>query len=116
MGHLFTFPMVRPLRIRGFSISEQLLVLSILAVMALTAIPCSYRAVTVICLQDKMDEIVEQQLKAIMISDYHSYENEVDEVSILFNRIGSVMHAETVTLREGKIIVSLGTGRVYAKP
>ena len=103
------------MRIKGYTLLEMMLVLAAVAVFALLTVPVSYRIARINSVEREMDNIVFEQISAISQCDYHYYDNPQEEVSILFNRIGSVMHAETIHIVNRDVIIALGTGRVYVK-
>ena len=101
--------------IKGFTVIELVFVLTVMAIISVLTVPLTYRICTVNSVEREIDNIVLDQFQAINECDYHSYENDRDEVTVLFNRLGSVMHAETIHVTGKDVIISLGTGRVYVR-
>ena len=115
MGILLTLKMVKQLRIKGFTMLESLLVLFMLAVCTSLSLPLYQKVEKCTQVNEIMEEIAIKQYETILESDYDRYINDKENVDILFNRIGSVMHAATIHLSMSDVIVTLGTGRIYVK-
>ncbi len=80
------------------------------------AAPSVYRLKGTITMDEAIEDLSFSQLTAIRENDYYTFENDNGDYEVRFNRRGNVMHAETIHLDAGNLIVSLGTGRFYEKP
>ena len=103
------------MQIKGFTVLELAFVLCTMAIVSLLTVPLTYRVCKMNSVEREIDNIVLEQIEAISQSAYHSYENEEDDVTVKFNRMGNVMHAETVHVTDSDVIIALGTGRVYVR-
>jgi len=103
------------LRIRGYTLLECMLVLMILMVTMLLTVPVTRNIRDVFYVQWKIDEIVMKQYESICQSEKLIYDDPENDINIYFSRLGMVRHADTFHVRNKKIIISLGTGRLYEK-
>lgn len=90
--------------------------LSVLALTVIISAPIAHKAKHTMSIDEIIEGISYSQHLAVKENDYYDYENDDEQIDIIFNRKGSVMHAETIYVTRGRIIISLGTGRVYEKP
>ena len=104
--------MVRQWRNSGYTLIEMLLVLMIMGILLLLSVQSLKRDVHK-PVGFVIDEIVMKQFEAIIECEKTYYEEY--DCEIRFNRRGNVNQANTYHVHEDKIIVSLGTGRVYVK-
>ena len=87
----------------------------ILMVTALITVPVTRNIRDVFYVQWKIDEIVMKQYESICRSEKVIYDDQENDINIYFSRLGMVRHADTFHVRNRKIIISLGTGRLYEK-
>ncbi len=115
MDHPSILPMDRPLRVKGFTLVESMLVLAVLSMFILLSVPI-YRNVAY---NGEVDQTIEQiaiaQLNAIAGNRTVNCKVPYESFEIQFLRTGNVLKARTIDLSNGVIIVTLGTGRVYEK-
>ena len=104
--------MDRPWRAEGYTLIETLLVLMVMAVLLLVSVRTLKRDVHK-PVSFVVDEIVIKQYEAIIECE-HTYYEEYD-CEIRFNRRGNINQANTYHVYDRKILVTLGTGRVYVK-
>ena len=107
--------MVKQSPIRGYTLLECLLVLSVLMIITLITVPIVRKTGDVLYIQWKIDEMVMKQYEAITGSEKLTYEDQQNGISIYFSRLGMVRHAATLHIRNRNVILSLGTGRLYEK-
>ena len=115
MEPISTYLMARPRRIKGFTLLECLLVLFLISVLTLLALPTARRFRTVTTVAQVVDEITAAQFAAIRDSQPVIYENQQENLQLHFNRRGNARKANTLIICHDRVIISLGTGRLYVK-
>ncbi len=103
------------MRIRGFRLLESLLVLFLISVLTLLALPTAHRFRTVTTVAQVVDEITTAQFAAIRECREVLYENQRENLQLYFNRKGNARKANTLVICHERVIISLGTGRLYVK-
>ncbi len=89
--------------------------LAVMATLTLLAVPI-YKGINYVpSTSTIIDEMVLTQYEAIKSDEYQTYYNDDENFEVTFTNRGTVLKAETIYLEKGKIVVSLGTGRIYEK-